>query len=84
MKLDLTTPNLHLALDKVYLNGVEQTLCVSLDTKRKILVRFKKDSAGKLIPYEDSYETEEVSGMIGVKLHPGWRYSEQRGEFYET
>lgn len=60
------------AVEKVFLDGVEQKFCVMADTELGCVERYKIDSNGKLLTIGGTPCMEEVSGVVTVQFHEGW------------
>lgn len=60
------------AIDKVFLDGVEQKLCVMADTELGAIERYKTDEDGKLLTIGDSACMEELNGVVTLQFRMGW------------
>lgn len=63
------------AVDKVFLDGVEQKYCVMVDTTLGAIVRYKtKDD--KILTIDDRICMEEVNGKVEITFREGWCMNE--------
>lgn len=60
------------AIEKVFLDGVEQKLCVMADTELGSIERFKTDKNGKPLFIGKFACMEEASGVVTLQFREGW------------
>lgn len=78
MKIDLDTPFVTAAIDKIFLNGVQQTGCVMADDIVGVVERYKTDEKGKFIPDGEFVLMEVITGKVEIKLNQGWSFKNGR------
>lgn len=78
MKITLHTPFVYGAVDKIFLDGVQQTGCVMADDIEGIVERYKVDKKGKFIQDGESTLLEVVTGKVEIILNLGWRWGNDR------
>lgn len=77
MKITLDTPFVYGAIDKILLDGIQQTACIAADDIAGTLERYKTDKAGKLLKDPDNPDElllETVTGKVEIKLNLGWSW----------
>lgn len=78
MKITLETPFVYGAVDKIFLDGVQQTGCVMADDIEGVVERYKVDKKGKFIQDRNELVLEVVTGKVEINLNLGWRFAGDR------
>lgn len=78
MRITLDTPFVYGAVDKIFLDGVQQTGCVMADDVEGVVERYKTDKKGKFISDGESYMMEVIIGKVEIKFNLGWRMEDGR------
>lgn len=73
MRVDIRVNQLGLAaVDKVFLEGDDQHLCIMADTDKGEIERYKTNPQGEIIVTDGEAETEIIKGCVTIQFKEGW------------